>query len=203
MSIAVVVTRDIAELSLLLPMPLVLGLLTRPRWKTAIRRCLAIAPLVAASAVFRAWQDGEAARALGMTLQAAACVSAFAVISAAYSPAELVGALRKLGIPASLASILALMDRYISLLSLELSSLRRARASRTTRSMGWLPGLRSDALLFGSLVVRSFHRSERVHAAMVSRGFEGVWPAPAMPPFRARDLWMIVLGLAWIVLARR
>lgn len=201
MSVAVVVTRDVAAVSLLLPMPLALGLLTRPRWKTAMRRCVAIAPLVATSAVFRAWQDGDEARAMLMALQAAACVSAFAVISAAYSAAELVGAMRKLGIPAALASILALMDRYVSLLSRELGSLRRARDSRTSRPLAWLPRLRSEALLFGSLVVRSLHRSDRVHAAMVSRGFQGVWPAPAMAPWRTRDWWMAAAALAWIAAA--
>jgi cobalt/nickel transport system permease protein len=50
--------------------------------------------------------------------------------------------------------------------------MRRARAARTFEQAP-RARLRTAAGLIGMLLVRSFERSERVHAAMLARGFDG------------------------------
>lgn len=80
--------------------------------------------------------------------------------------------LGRLGVPTVLVSTLHFMGRYIHVLADELARMTQARLSRTFRRSGRLdPGGLSG--LIGMLFVRSFARGERVHAAMLARGWDG------------------------------
>ena len=89
-------------------------------------------------------------------------------------------AFRGIGLPAVFVSIFSLMGRYLSLMIQEARTLMQARASRS----GSVHGKRfSGGSVFwrakvtgrmtGNLLLRSLERSERVHAAMCSRGYDG------------------------------
>jgi cobalt/nickel transport system permease protein len=85
---------------------------------------------------------------------------------------KLLGAMRRLGVPPALVATLQFMYRYLHVLSEELDRMVKARRSRSfgrTGRLDWglLTGL--IALLF----LRAFERGERVHAAMVARGWDG------------------------------
>jgi len=85
---------------------------------------------------------------------------------------ELLSALRKLGVPRVLVATLQFMDRYRHVLRDELDRMGTARKARTFNrkgSLGWslLTGL------IGVLFLRTFERAERVHGAMVARGWDG------------------------------
>jgi cobalt/nickel transport system permease protein len=54
--------------------------------------------------------------------------------------------------------------------------------------------------MVGSLFIRSYERSERVHAAMLSRGFTGTLPAMVMARPSTGQLLAFALGLAGIAL---
>jgi cobalt/nickel transport system permease protein len=80
--------------------------------------------------------------------------------------------LGRLGMPAVLVSTLHFMGRYLHVLGDELARMTQARRSRTFRRSGRLDwGLLTG--LIGMLLVRSFERGERVHAAMLARGWDG------------------------------
>jgi cobalt/nickel transport system permease protein len=84
----------------------------------------------------------------------------------------LLSAIRKLGMPALLVATLQFMDRYRHVLMNELNKMTTARRARTFNrrdSLAWslLTGL------IGLLFLRTFERAERVHGAMVSRGWDG------------------------------
>ena len=80
--------------------------------------------------------------------------------------------LGQLGMPAVLVSTLHFMNRYLNVLRDELARMTQARRSRTFRRSGRLDwGLLTG--LVGMLLVRSFERGERVHAAMLARGWDG------------------------------
>ena len=86
---------------------------------------------------------------------------------------KLLRALRKLGVPRVLVATLQFMDRYRHVLVDELDRMATARRARTFNrrgSLGWslLTGL------IGILFLRTFERAERVHGAMVARGWDGV-----------------------------
>jgi cobalt/nickel transport system permease protein len=86
---------------------------------------------------------------------------------------KLLGALRKLGMPLVLVATLQFMDRYRHVLLDELGRMATARRARTfdrRRSLAW--GLLTG--LIGMLFLRTFERAERVHGAMVARGWNGV-----------------------------
>jgi cobalt/nickel transport system permease protein len=85
---------------------------------------------------------------------------------------RLLVAMRRLGMPAVLVSTLQFMYRYLHVLADELDRMIQARRSRTFRRSGRLDwGLLTS--LIGVLFLRAFERGERVHAAMVARGWDG------------------------------
>lgn len=78
----------------------------------------------------------------------------------------------RLGMPKSLVATLQFMYRSIFILKDELDRMMKARRSRTfsaSRSLSW--GTLSGSI--GRLFLRSIERSERVHSAMLARGFDG------------------------------
>jgi cobalt/nickel transport system permease protein len=85
---------------------------------------------------------------------------------------HLLAAMRKLGVPVILVATLQFMDRYRHVLMDELDRMTTARRARTfdrRDSLAWslLTGL------IGMLFLRTFERAERVHGAMVARGWDG------------------------------
>jgi cobalt/nickel transport system permease protein len=72
------------------------------------------------------------------------------------------------------------MVRYLEILVGEVGRMRVAMTSRGYDPR-WLWQAKPIATGAGALFVRSYERGERVHAAMLSRGFNGVmptWDAP-------------------------
>jgi cobalt/nickel transport system permease protein len=85
---------------------------------------------------------------------------------------KLLVAMRRLGMPLVLVSTLQFMYRYVHVLADELDRMIKARRSRTFGHSGRLDwGLLTS--LIGVLFIRAFERGERVHGAMVSRGWNG------------------------------
>ena len=81
-------------------------------------------------------------------------------------------AMRRLGLPRVLVATLQFMYRYLFVLADELDRMAQARRSRTFRRSGRLDwGLLTG--LIGILFLRAFERGERVHAAMLARGWDG------------------------------
>lgn len=92
---------------------------------------------------------------------------------------DLIHALRHLRVPQVLVSIIALMYRYLFVLTDEALRLVRARQARSARKVEKSGG---GAILWrahvtgnmaGQLFLRSYERSDRVYAAMLARGYDG------------------------------
>jgi len=84
----------------------------------------------------------------------------------------LLAAMRKLGLPLVLVATLQFMERYRYVLSEELSRMATARRARTFQRRGMLSWSHAGGLI-GLLFLRAFERAERVHGAMVARGWQG------------------------------
>jgi cobalt/nickel transport system permease protein len=99
---------------------------------------------------------------------------------------RLTAALSTLRVPRPLQVQLLLLHRYLFLLGEELGRMEQARAMRSSgrRSMP----LRQRGAMLGSLLLRTLGRGERVHAAMLCRGFGGRLPLPSLAPPRLTDL---------------
>ena len=85
---------------------------------------------------------------------------------------DIVAGLARLRLPQQLVQILAFMIRYVDVVAADLRRMRVARESRgfQGRSLAAWPVLASTA---GALFIRSYERGERVHLAMLSRGYQG------------------------------
>lgn len=85
--------------------------------------------------------------------------------------------LRMLGLPALFATQLFMLYRYIFVLLAEALDMERARASRGYGRKSYT--LRFWATFVGQLLLRTTARAERIHGAMLSRGFDGEVPYAA------------------------
>ena len=113
------------------------------------------------------------------------------VLTATTPQPQLLRALRALRVPKILVATVEFAYRYLFVVGDEASRMLQARASRS----GALEGRRAGAglrwrarvagHLVGTLFVRSLERSERVHAAMRARGYDGEPRFLAAPPLRA------------------
>ncbi len=99
------------------------------------------------------------------------CGVAFAVTT---TSRDFVEAMQRLKVPGLLVAVLAFMIRYTSIVTDELRRMRVAQASRgfNSRSVRGWPVLANG---IGALFVRSYERGERVHLAMLSRGYTGAF----------------------------
>lgn len=88
---------------------------------------------------------------------------------------RLLAGLWRLGMPPLLVATMAAMYRYGWVLIDEMTRMRRARQARTFRPSRRLSisALRQGSELIGMLLVRASQRAERVHGAMLARGYDG------------------------------
>lgn len=135
------------------------------------------------------WQGLSGAALL--VLRAADCIALAVLLTLTTPWAGLLRALRSLGVPRVFVMMLAMTYRYIYVL-LEASS--ELLVARKSRQIGPPPdsgeGRRFVANAIGILFSKSYSMSEEVHAAMVSRGFNG--EVRTMD-----DLRMTGMDLAW------
>lgn len=107
-------------------------------------------------------------------------VQAAVLLTATTHFTDILHALRHLRVPSLLVTIVALMYRYLSVLTDEATRLLRAREARSARLPGRRGGGGSIARrarvagnLAGQLFLRSYERSDRVYQAMLARGYRG------------------------------
>ncbi|MEV0031989.1 cobalt ECF transporter T component CbiQ [Nocardia sp. NPDC050793] len=110
-------------------------------------------------------------------------------LAATTSVRELPGGLSRLHVPGMIVTIVVLMLRYVDVIADEAARMRSARISRgddprTIRQVG------AAARGVGSLFLRSYERGERVHLAMLSRGFTGTIADFGTPP-ATRGQWFL------------
>jgi cobalt/nickel transport system permease protein len=111
-------------------------------------------------------------------------VAVAVLVSATTTAGEILGALAVLKLPNQLVQIASFMVRYSSVVTDELRRMQvawQARGFTATGIRSW-PTVARTA---GALFIRSYERGERVHLAMMARGYRGQMDfgaaAPASP----------------------
>jgi cobalt/nickel transport system permease protein len=99
-------------------------------------------------------------------------IVAMLVLAGVTSLHAILVAMRKLGVPPVLVGTLGFMERYRFVLADELNRMATARRARTFTKRGTI-SLSLAGGLIGLLFLRAFERAERVHGAMVARGWQG------------------------------
>ena len=94
-----------------------------------------------------------------------------------------------LRVPSLFTSIATFMIRYLELVTEEI---RRMRTAMTARGYDprWISQARPIAAGAGALFVRSYERGERIHGAMLARGFTGEMPSLSATRAGIRD-WIL------------
>ena len=109
---------------------------------------------------------------------------------------NLLQAMRSLRVPGILTATISFMYRYLFVLTDEAMRIQTARAARSAgsgRTVWWRARVLGG--MIGSLFIRSYERSERIYAAMLSRGFAGEVRTLSHSVWQARDSRA---GLAWM-----
>jgi len=113
--------------------------------------------------------------AWGLLAKGTLGVLASLLLAATTEPRALLAGLERLHLPTQLVQIMGFMIRYLDVVTEEMRRMQVARESRGFRARNpkhW-PVLAKSA---GALFIRSYERGERVHLAMLSRGYDGTMP---------------------------
>jgi cobalt/nickel transport system permease protein len=102
-------------------------------------------------------------------------VLAAIVLSSSTPVAELLRGVERLRAPKVMVAIAGFMVRYLDVVVGEAARMRVARLSRGDDPR-WLWQARATAATGGTLFVRAYERGERVHLAMLARGYDGGMP---------------------------
>ena len=184
--IVVVVSFDRYAVAALLPLaayPVLLAVLGDVPAAPLARKLLLAAPFAVLVGMFNPLLDrapmlvfGEATVAAGwvsfasILLRFALTVGAALVLVAGTGMHTLCVALARLGVPQVLTAQLLFLFRYAFVLGGEAA---RMATARELRSGGRPLALAAYGPLAGHLLLRAFERAQRIHLAMVARGFDG------------------------------
>jgi cobalt/nickel transport system permease protein len=158
------------------------------RLRHVVRRLAIETPFVAFALALPLIGRGDRTDVLGMSLSVRGLwamwsilakgtlgVAASIVLAATTPVTELLRGLQRLRVPPLIVGICGFMVRYVDVLTDDLRRMRIARLSRG-HDPRWLWQARAIAATAGTLFVRAFERGERVHIAMLSRGYDGHVP---------------------------
>ena len=204
---------DVASLILYAVYPVVLAAWLGVGLTELLRRSWWALPVAAAVGMFNPMLDTQTAFTVGtvavsrgwvsfvsILVRALVAVQVVVLLLTAHGFNGLCSALRSIGLPAFLTTQLAFVYRYITVLLQEALDMRRAREARSYGRPA-LP-LRQWGAFIGQLFIRSVARAERIHKAMLARGFTGVMPSwhPARRHWTLRDtlfvaVWTLLFAL--------
>jgi cobalt/nickel transport system permease protein len=138
--------------------------------------------------------------AFAILAKATLAVLATGVLAWTTAPADILRGAERLRMPRTLIAIAGFALRYLQVV---LGELRRMRLARTQRGDDprWVWQARGTGRMVGALVVRTLERGERVHVAMLARGYDGTLPVLDLAPAARPLAWASVAvfaSLPWI-----
>ncbi|MBH0775314.1 cobalt ECF transporter T component CbiQ [Nocardia sp. NEAU-351] len=181
-----------------------------PRWIAP--RLLIEAPFVVLAVLLPFSAGAPRTTLLGISLSTAGLWAAWGIIvkgtlglgvsltvAATTDVRELPAALGRLRVPGLIVTIVVLMLRYLDVIADEAARMRIARLSRGDDPRT-IRRIAATARGIGSLFLRSYERGERVHLAMLSRGYTGAFTDATATPATRRQ-WASGLTVATVAVA--
>ena len=178
---------------------------------TVFRRSLIEIPFVLFALLMPFFGTGESYEVAGFTLYREGILAGTAIVakgtlgvlgaitlSSTSTAREILRGLERLHLPALMVNIASFMLRYLNVVTDEMERMRIARASRGFEARG-IRDWRILSSVIATLFMRSYERGERVHLAMLSRGFTGVIPRTPEAP-ASRKVLVQALALPLIAL---
>jgi len=180
--------------------------MSRVRLRFVIVRLAAVTPFVLFALIIPFVAGGDKVDVVGVAVSRDGLWGAWNVVAKATLGAatsiilaatteipEMLRGMTVLRVPAPLTAIAMFMVRYLVVVSNELGRMRTAMTARGYDPR-WLWQARPIAASAGALFIRSYERGERVHAAMVSRGYTGTMPEIRRRRATPRE-WALALAL--------
>lgn len=153
-----------------------------------IRRMVVEVPFVLFAVLLPFVSHGATVDVFGVTVSEAGMLGAWNILAkgtlgvvasillaATTEPRALLLGIERLHLPPLMVQIMSFMLRYADVIGGEMQRMRIARESRAFQARD-VRQLRVVAQSAGALFIRSYERGERVHLAMLSRGYTGAMP---------------------------
>jgi cobalt/nickel transport system permease protein len=169
-----------------IPLPFILG------------RTLLILPFIVLASLAAPWRGFPGLAAL--FIRAVLCLVLLILLTNTTRFVELLRGLRRFGCPQVLVMNLSFLYRYFFVLTEEAMRMKQARDCRRVGRAPFFEELRILGSMLGTLLIRSFERAERMHGAMLSRGYCGEFPVISPRKFSWRDLAFVSAVTGFIVL---
>jgi cobalt/nickel transport system permease protein len=173
---------------------------------TLVKRLAIELPFIAFAMFLPFIGQGERVEVMGVNLSADGLLAAWnimakatigvavsVILASTTQMADLLRGLDRLHVPRIITAIAGFMVRYSDVITGEMRRMKVARESRGYNPR-WLWQVRALASSAGTLFIRSFERGERVHLAMISRGYTGSLPALSRHAARSSE-WLLALTL--------
>ncbi len=178
-----------------------------------LRKILLLCPFVIVVGIFNPLIDRSIITHVGSLAISGGWLSFFSIITrsiltvgSAFTLIALTGfpgvcrALEQLGMPRPFAFQLLFLYRYIFVLTEEGGRAARARQLRSCGKKGM--GITSFGALTGHMLLRTWQRAERVHIAMLSRGFDGRFHSRRETTFGSREIIFICWWSIFLITLR-
>jgi cobalt/nickel transport system permease protein len=163
-----------------------------------VGRSLLILPFIVLASLAAPWKGWSGLSAL--FVRAVLCLILLILLTNTTRFVELLRGLRKLGCPKILVVNLSFLYRYFFVLTEEAMRMKLARDCRRVRRAPLFQELKILSSMLGTLLIRSFERAERMHGAMLSRGYNGDFPVTSPRRFSWRDGVFLAVVAAFIAL---
>ncbi len=189
---------------------LTLALLSRVPLRHFLSRFAVASPFILTASslpLVAVWLEGRSEVEFALAWSASVALKAYfgilmlALLTSTSDFADLLDAMRRLHVPEIIGILATLMYRHMFTLADEWSRMSQARDCRSAgRLMQGRVSVYGKQL--GQAFLRSWERSDRVHGAMVLRGFEGTLPARDRAALNGLEWGLLALGCAVFVAIR-
>jgi cobalt/nickel transport system permease protein len=136
-----------------------------------------------------------------VSLKALLCLLMLNLLTLTTPVPALLQALAELKCPPLLVAVIASMYRYLHLLIDEFQTMSRAASARNL-----LGSRHHQRLVIGNMIgvlfIRTYERGERIHQAMLARGYTGLPTRVEKLPGSHRDIWALCLLVLFILLGQ-
>jgi len=178
-----------------------------------LKRIILIIPFAALVGLFNPLLDNRILIRLGtigisggwlscasIVIRALFTVSAALILVSVTGFTAICKALDQMGLPRVFTTQLLFLYRYLFVLIEEAKHVTRAREIRSFGRKGL--GIQNSGPILGNLLLRTWERAERIHLAMLARGFKGEFHSRRSTGFGSRELFFL-LGWSAIFITLR
>jgi cobalt/nickel transport system permease protein len=163
-----------------------------------LARTFVILPFIVLAGLASPWKGYSSLAVL--FIRAILCLILLIILTNTTRFSELLRGMKRLGCPQILVMNLSFLYRYLFVLTEEVQRMKQARDCRRVGRAQFKEEFKILSAMLGTLLIRSFERAERMHSAMLSRGFSGDFQVVSPRRFTWRDLAFLALVTAFVVL---